>query len=118
MNDIKLSDLLEMQNELFELNKNNWNPLEPEFAKDSFLWMIEEIGECISLIKKKGHEEIVTNPKIRELFMEEMVDVLMYYSQVLLRMGITSAEMGKICLRKHQKNINRNYEKEYEDKFK
>lgn len=116
MNDLKISEIMKMQEDLYELNKKNWNPLESEYGKDSFLWMIEEIGECIAIIKKKGHDEIVNNLDVRNHFIEEMADVLMYYSQILLRFGISAEELAETTFAKHQKNINRNYQKEYMNK--
>lgn len=117
MNDLRISDLLSMQEELWEKNQHSWNPIEPQYAKDSYLWMMEEIGECIALFKKKGHDTIVNDPSIRALFCEEMIDVLMYYSQILLRMGISSQELASACLNKHERNMKRNFQAEYKDKF-
>ena len=116
MTDIKISRALEMQRELWELNKENWNPLEPEFAKLSFLWMMEEIGECIAIIKKKGDDAIMNDPEVRKHFIEEMVDVNMYAAQVMLCFGISPEEFSSVFEEKHNKNINRNYQKEYKDK--
>lgn len=116
MKDLKISDVMKMQVELYELNKENWNPLEPKYGKDSFLWMIEETGECIAIIKKKGYQDIVDDSNVRDHFIEEMADIMMYYSQILLRFGISAEELSDITFAKHQKNINRNYKKEYINK--
>ena len=51
--DLKISELKEMQLKLFEINKEKWNDMEPNAAKNHILYMVEEIGECISIIKKK-----------------------------------------------------------------
>lgn len=89
MSDIKISRALEMQRELWEKNKNHKNPLEPEFAKLSFLWMVEEVGECIAIVKKKGDDQIMNNEEVRHHVIEEIVDVNMYMAQIMLRFGIT-----------------------------
>lgn len=47
MSDIKISRALEMQRELWEKNKNHRNPLEPEFAKLSFLWMMKKLASAL-----------------------------------------------------------------------
>ena len=52
--DIKISDMMKMQMELWELNKDNWSPMEAKYGRNFLLWMIEEMGEVISIIKKKG----------------------------------------------------------------
>ena len=55
MSDLKMSDLLRYQQTLLEKHKNDWNPHTPEFGRDSLLWCIDEIGEVIAIIKKKGY---------------------------------------------------------------
>ena len=37
--------------------------------------MIEEIGEAVAVIKKKGDAAIVSEPRVRSVFLEEMADV-------------------------------------------
>ena len=39
-NDLKISELKEMQLKLYELNKEKWNDMEPKFAKNHILYMI------------------------------------------------------------------------------
>lgn len=116
MTDIKISRALEMQRELWEANKDQWHPLEPEFAKLSFLWMMEEVGECIAIIKKKGDDAIMNDPEVRKHFVEEMVDINMYLAQIMLRFNISPEEFATTFEEKHHKNMNRNYKKEYKDK--
>lgn len=79
--------------------------------------MIEEMGEAISIIKKKGDNEIMTNEEVRKAFVEEMSDVLMYYNETLLRYGITANEISTAYVQKHNKNMKRNYKEEYKHKF-
>ena len=55
--------------------------MEPEYGKDFILYMIEEIGECIAILKKKGSAAIMEDPAVREAFLSEMADVLMYYQR-------------------------------------
>lgn len=43
MNDIKISDMMAMQKELYELHKDSWPPMEPEYGKDFILYMIENV---------------------------------------------------------------------------
>jgi hypothetical protein len=50
--------MLRSQYELWEKRKDTWSPMKPEFARDSLLWMMEEIGEVIAIIKKRGENEI------------------------------------------------------------
>lgn len=113
--DLRISEMLKFSKALWEKNKDSWSPMEPKYGKSFILYMIEEIGEVISIIKKKGEDEIMDNNEVRERFIEEMGDVLMYYMDVLNRFNITSEEFSKIYLNKHISNMERNYEKQYKD---
>ena len=116
-NDLKISELKQMQLKLYELNKENWNDMDPKHAKDHILYMVEEIGECISIIKKKKIDNIMNDEKIRHRFIEEMSDVLMYYIEVLNRLDISAEEFSKIYLEKYHTNLNRNYVEENKKKY-
>ena len=54
MSDLKLSEMMAMQKELWEKYRDSWSPMEPLYARNSILWMIEELGEVIAIIKKAG----------------------------------------------------------------
>ena len=54
MADIKISDMMRMQMNLWEQHKDTWSPMEAKFGRNFILWMMEEMGECIAIIKKKG----------------------------------------------------------------
>ena len=116
MNDIKISEMIQMQKDLYEVNKDTWMRPQPETAKLSFLWMMEEIGECISIIKKKGDDKIMNDPEVRNHFVEEMVDVFMFANQILLKYNVSPEEISEIFKLKHEKNMNRNFKEEYKDK--
>ena len=93
MADIKISDMMRMQMNLWEQHKDTWSPMEAKFGRNFILWMMEEMGECIAIIKKKGDSAIMREASVREAFVEEMSDVLMYYFDTLLRYGVTPEEM-------------------------
>lgn len=112
---ISIKDMLDMSMELWECNKDKWSPMEPQYAKNFVLYMVEEIGEVISIIKKKKDDEIMNNPEVREHFIEEMGDVLMYFSDVLNRYNITPEEFAKEYIKKHNKNLNRDYVKDHKN---
>ena len=52
--DLSISRMMQLQQALFEQNKDKWSPMEPEYGKDFILYMVEEIGEVIAILKKKG----------------------------------------------------------------
>lgn len=113
MSDLKISDMMNMQKELFELHKDTWSPMEAEYGRNFILWMMEEIGESIAIIKKKGDTAIMKDEMVRKSFCEEMSDVLMYFNDTLLRYGITAEEISEAYIAKHNKNMGRNYAEEY-----
>lgn len=115
--DATISQLMQMQKELYKIHEHNWSPMEPECGRDFVLFMIEEIGETISILKKKGDRTVVDEPSVREAFLEEMSDVLMYYMDTLLRYHVTPEEISEAYLRKHLKNMGRDYDSEYKEKY-
>lgn len=115
--DLSISDMKKMQLELYEVNKEKWGDREPEYAKNHILYMIEEIGECISIIKKKGIDSIMNNIQVRERFLEELSDVAMYYIEVLNRLDISSEELSNAYIEKHNINMKRNFERENSEKY-
>lgn len=115
--DLKISQLKEMQFKLYELNKEKWNDMSPNHAKDHILYMVEEIGECISIIKKKKIDNVMNDEHIRNRFIEELSDVLMYYIEVLNRLNISAEEFTKIYIEKYNTNMKRNYEEENKKKY-
>ncbi len=115
--DMKISDLMQLQRNLYEAHKAQWVPREPEFGKDHILYMIEEIGETIAILKKKGHEAVAEDSAVRAAFLEEMADVLMYYTDVLLCFHVTPEEISEAFLKKAQRNLGRNYGEEYKELY-
>ena len=113
--DLSISQMLQLQKELFHAHGRKWAPMEPEYGGEFILYMIEEIGEVISIWKKKGERAIVDDPTVRQAFLEEMADVLMYYHEVLLRFHVTPEEISKAYQDKHDRNMTRNYQKQYEE---
>lgn len=118
MNDLKISEMQKMQYELWEKYKDKWSPLEPKFAHDSLLWMIEEIGEVIAIIKKRGETDIITDFDLRRQFIEELVDVFMYFNDVLLRYEISPEEVSNAYVLKHEKNMERDFDNEHNNYLK
>ena len=110
---VGIEEMLSMSHALYEQNKEDWSPMEPEYAKAFLLYMIEEMGEAISIIKKKGENQIMQDETIRERFTEEMCDMMMYYADVLNRFGITPQEYSRAYRKKFEKNISRNYKKDH-----
>lgn len=115
MAELKISEMLQSQYELWEKHKNKWSPMEPKYARNSLLWMIEEMGEVIAIIKKRGETEIMSDKEIREHFTEELVDVFMYFLDVLNRYGISGEEFTNAYAKKNDYNLKRDYEAQHKD---
>ena len=104
-----IETLMRMQRELYEKHRDTWDPLQPEYARNSLLWL-----EVVAIFKKRGERETAQNPQLREAFLTEMSDVLMYFTDVLLRMGVSSEEFAAAYGKKHARNMGRDYSGEYE----
>lgn len=115
--DLSISQMMQMQKDLFEPHKDKWHPMEPEYGKDFILYMVEEIGEAIAVIKKKGSDAIMEDPAVREAFLSEMADVLMYYHDVLLRYHVTAEEISEAYAKKHGIDMARDYTREYKEQY-
>lgn len=118
MSDLRISDMQRMQLELWERYKDKWSPLTPEYARESILWMIEELGEVIAIIKKRGEKDIMTDSDLREKFVEELADVYMYFNDILLRFGVSPEEISDAYVRKFEKNMKRDFDKEHSNYLK
>ena len=115
--DLNISGMMTMQKELHSLHEEEWFPLEPEYGRNYILFMIEEIGETIAILKKKGDRTVLDDTDVRSAFLEEMADVLMYYHDILLRYHVTPEEISEAYVRKHERNIGRNFALEYKEKY-
>lgn len=115
--DLSISQMMKMQQALFEPHKDKWSPMEPEYGKDFILYMVEEIGEVIAIVKKKGSAAIMEDDTVRKAFLAEMADILMYYHDILLRFHVTPEEISEAFARKHDYDMGRNYTKEYKEQY-
>jgi len=113
--DLRISEMLELSYKLWEKHKDTWSPMKPEYGRNFILYMIEEIGEAIAIIKKKGEEKIMDDPQVRARFIEELGDVLMYYMDVLNRFNISAEEFSDAYIKKFESNMDRDYKKQYEN---
>ena len=93
--------------ELHEKYKDKWRPLSPNIARDKLLWLMVELGEAADIIKKDGDREIMGNPAVREHFVEELCDVMMYFNDVMVCYGISPEELAEVYRKKHERNMSR-----------
>ena len=105
--DFGVLEMQQMQRALQEKYKDIWRPVCPERGKDQLLWMIGEIGEVVDIVKKHGGEAASRDDQLREHLVEELADVLMYYTDVLLCYGISPAELKRAYVNKFETNMKR-----------
>ena len=107
MDDISVNEMLEMQRTLQDKYKDKWKPISPERGKEQLLYMIGEVGEVIDIIKKNGGDVACQDKELRAHLIEEMVDVLMYYNDVLLCYDISAEELRQSYINKFERNMKR-----------
>lgn len=117
MDDLRISDMMEMQRTLWTLHKDAWPPIAPAYGKDFILYMMEEVGECIAILKKKGGDAVVNDPAVRAHFLEEASDVLMYFTDMLLHYHVTPEELSRAYVEKHRRNMGRDFSEEYRQRY-
>lgn len=113
MKDISIKDMMELQIKLWEKHKNTWSPMEPEFGRNSLLWLVEELGEVIAIVKKKGENQIMGDSDVRYHFVEELSDVMMYLIDTMLRYKVSAEEFSSVFAEKSSRNMNRSFHREY-----
>jgi len=112
MSSFGFHEMQAIQRELQEKYKDKWGGLGPETARSQLLWMMIEAGEMADVIKKEGDEAILHDETARRHFIEEMADVFMYLTDVMLCYGISAEEYSVVHARKHAHNTKRDYAEE------
>ena len=111
--DLKISELIAMQNTLQDKMKDKWRPSTPENGHFKLLWMFEEMGEIVAIIKKRGDNAIMDDGTVRSAFVEELSDVLMYFIDLMACYDVSAEELSEAFAAKHEKNMNRDFEAEH-----
>lgn len=107
MQDFSFNEMQSLQKELQERYEGRWEPITPETGKNKLLWLMIELGEAADIIKKQGGQKIVEDKEVRNHFIEEMSDTLMFFNDILLCFDISTEELKKIYMDKHQRNLDR-----------
>lgn len=107
MEDFGFLEMQSMQTELQEQYRNQWEPIGLQTGRNKLLWLMSELGEVIDIVKKDGEAKIACDPEVRNHFVEELADVMMYFNDVMLCYGITVDELKTVYREKHHKNMGR-----------
>ncbi len=106
-NNMNIERMMEIQAQLFDKYGSNWINRTPENGHYSLLWAMGEMGEIADIIKKQGHDKIMEDEKVREEFLKEIVDVMMYMTDLMNCFDISAEEFSKAYEEKHSYNMNR-----------
>ena len=112
MPDIRMGEMMEMRRDALE-KRPEWPRFIPSEAKHNLLWMIEEVGELAAILRKFGDLYIICNQKMRQHYVEEVVDVFFFLLNSMLCLGIDADEFTEAFRRKHERNMRRDYNAEY-----
>ena len=107
MADFSINEMQEMQRILQDKYKDKWEPISPKTGQSHLLWMVGEIGEVIDIVKKHGSEEACSDAALRKDLVEEMADVLMHYTDIMLCYGISAGELKEAFTAKFERNMTR-----------
>jgi len=94
--------------------KGKWLPIIPENGHFSLLWMFEEMGELVAIVKKRGDAAIMGDGAVRAAFVEELADALMYFIDLMSCYGVTAEELSAAFTEKHERNMRRDFVAEHE----
>ena len=108
-----IETLMRMQRELYEKHRDTWDPMQPEYARNSLLWLVEEVGEVAAIFKKRKPQGIMEDPVVRAHFLEEMSDILMYFTDILNFLEVTPQEFSAAYRAKHARNMERDFPQEH-----
>ena len=106
--------MIDIQLKLQEKYAGIWEGDSPDTAKHHLLYAVEEIGEVSSILKKRSPQAVVKDDNVRAHFCEEMADVYMYLTDVLICCGVTAQEFEKAYIAKAERNLKRDFPKEHQ----
>ena len=113
MASLTLEEMMAMQRELQEKFAESWGPRSPESAPLHMLWLVAEVGEVAAIFKKRKPQGIMEDPVVRAHFLEEMSDILMYFTDILNFLEVTPQEFSAAYRAKHARNMERDFPQEH-----
>ncbi|MBQ4073792.1 MAG: nucleotide pyrophosphohydrolase [Clostridia bacterium] len=111
---LTIQHLMDIQHALQEKYKGIWEGCSPETAKNHLLYAVEEIGEVSAILKKRGPEAVAENADVKARFCEEMADVFMYLTDVLICCGASAEDFEAAYRKKADKNLKRDFVSEHQ----
>ena len=115
---LTVRDLMDYQFRLQQKYAGVWEGDNPSTAKHHLLYAVEEIGEVSAILKKRGAKEVTRDAALRAHFCEEMADVFMYLTDVLLCCGVKPEEFESAYREKMERNLKRDFPGEHRNYLK
>ncbi|MDR1599285.1 MAG: nucleotide pyrophosphohydrolase [Oscillospiraceae bacterium] len=99
----------EMRSLQLRLNAKHpeWEKLRPEYGRSCLLWMMEEFGEVVRVLKRNDDEQVMDDPAVRSGFIEEMCDTLMFFVDTLICYDVSPEEFAAAYRAKAAGNLKR-----------
>ena len=104
-----LQDMADIQKALQKKYEGVWEGDSPDTAKNHLLYAVEKVGEVAAILKKRGAQAVVDDENVRARFCEEMADVFMYLTDVMLCCGVTPEEFERAYRAKADRNLRRDF---------
>jgi len=111
---LTIQELMDIQHALQAKYKGIWEGCSPDTAKSHLLYAVEEIGEVSAILKKRGPEAVEKDAEVKARFCEEMADVFMYLTDVLICCGATAEDFEAAYRKKADKNLKRDFVSEHQ----
>lgn len=109
MEDIAVSEMLQMQRTLYEHcgKPHHWLTYMPENAQLHWLYMLGEAGEVIDVMKKHGQDVLLSPGDVRNHLVEELADTMMFFMDTLACLNVSPQEFASAYFAKHNSNMHR-----------
>lgn len=110
---LTIAELMAIQRQLQEKYQGIWEGDSPDTAKHHLLYAVEEIGEVSAILKKRTPQAVVEDAAVRAHFCEEMADVFMYLTDVMLCCNVQPQEFEAAYRKKAETNLRRDFVAEH-----
>jgi len=100
-----VKEIAENQHRFQTQYAHKWGGYSPERAARLLAWLYGELGEVGDIIKKQGNDKIMQDEAVRNHFIEELCDVMMYWHDVWLSFGIKPDEVEQIYRQKYMQRL-------------
>ena len=98
--DLSISQMLQLQKELFDAHGRKWAPMEPEYGGEFILYMVEEIGEVAEVLNKRAGRKATDENDLQEQLGTELADMIHYIVAIA---AINNIDLSRIIVEKDKR---------------